>query len=55
MTDLAPADSLPYPCWIMKDLVFLLMHLLTTLAKIMGPDGARTVVVDSLLMKKQLW
>ena len=38
----------------MKDLFVLLMHLLTTLAKLMGPGGAKTVVADSLLMKQQL-
>jgi hypothetical protein len=38
----------------MKDLLMLLAHLLTTLAKLMGPGGARAVVTDSLLMKQQL-
>jgi hypothetical protein len=38
----------------MKDLIVLLMHLLTTLAKIMGPGGTKAVVADSLLMKQQL-
>jgi hypothetical protein len=38
----------------MKDLLILLAHLLTTLAKLMGPGGARAVVSDSLLMKQQL-
>ena len=38
----------------MKDLVVLLMHLMTTLAKLMGPGGARAIVADSLLMKQQL-
>jgi hypothetical protein len=38
----------------MKDLFVLLMHLLTTLAKLMGPGGAKAVVADSLLMKQQL-
>ena len=33
----------------MKDLIVLLMHLMTTLAKLMGPGGARAVVADSLL------
>ena len=32
----------------------LLMHLLTTLAKLLGPGGVRAVVADSLLMKQQL-
>jgi shikimate 5-dehydrogenase len=38
----------------MKDLIVLLMHLLTTLAKIMGPGGTKAVVADCLLMKQQL-
>ena len=38
----------------MKDLIILLMHLLATLAKIMGPGGAKAVVADSLLMQQQL-
>jgi len=38
----------------MKDLVFLLIHLLTTLAKLLGPGGAKSIVADSLLMKQQL-
>ena len=38
----------------MKDLFVLLMHLLTTLAKLMGPGGAKAIVADSLLMKQQL-
>ena len=38
----------------MKDLLLLLAHLLTTIAKLLGPGGARTVVADSLIMKQQL-
>ena len=38
----------------MKDLLLLLAHLLTTLAKLLGPGGARAIVADSLLMKPQL-
>ena len=33
----------------MKDLVFLLIHLLTTLAKLLGPGSAKSIVADSLL------
>ena len=32
----------------------MLAHLLTTLAKLLGPGGARAIVADSLLMKQQL-
>ena len=38
----------------MKDLVLVLIHLLTTLAKLLGPGGAKTIVADSLLMKQPL-
>ena len=38
----------------MKDLLVLLGHLLTTVAKLLGPGGAKTIVADSLLMKQQL-
>jgi hypothetical protein len=38
----------------MKDLLALPAHLLTTIAKLLGPGGARTVVADSPLMKQQL-
>ena len=38
----------------MKDLLVLLAHLLTTVAKLLGPGGARAVVADSLLIKQQL-
>lgn len=38
----------------MTDLPILIAHLLTTIAKLMGPGGARAVVADSLIMKQQL-
>ena len=38
----------------MKDLLILLAHLLTTIAKHLGPGGVKTIVADSLLMKQQL-
>jgi putative transposase len=38
----------------MKDLLILLLHLLTTIAKLLGPGGAKAVVADSMLMKQQL-
>ena len=38
----------------MKDLVFLLIHLVTTLAKLLGPGGTKAIIADSLLMKQQL-
>ena len=38
----------------MKALLLLLAHLLTTIAKLLGPSGAKAIVADSLLMKQQL-
>ena len=38
----------------MKDLLLMFAHLLTTLARLLGPGGARATVTDSLLMKQQL-
>ena len=38
----------------MKDLLMLLAHLLTTIARLLGSGGAKAVVADSLLMKQQL-
>jgi len=34
----------------MKDLLTLLFHLLITIAKLLGPGGAKAVVADSLLL-----
>ena len=38
----------------MKDIFKLIAHLLTSIATLLGPGGARAVVADSLLMKQQL-
>ena len=38
----------------MKDLLLIRAHLLTTLAKLLGPSGAKFIVPASLLMKHQL-
>ena len=38
----------------MKDLIYLLFHLLTTLAKLIRPGGSRTVIAENLLLKQQL-
>ena len=40
--------------WAMRDLVVLFLHLLTTLARLAGPGGARAVVAESVLVKQQL-
>ena len=38
----------------MKDLLILIAHRLTSIAKFLGPGGAKSVVADSLLMKQQV-
>jgi hypothetical protein len=38
----------------MKDVFILLGHLLTTIAKLLRPGGARAVAAESALMKQQL-
>jgi putative transposase len=37
----------------MRDLVILLFHLLVTVARLIGPGGARSVVAESLIVKHQ--
>ena len=38
----------------MRDLVILFIHLITTLARLASPRGARSVVAESVLVKHQL-
>lgn len=38
----------------MKDIFILLAHLLTTIAKLLGPGGAKAVIAENLLLKQQL-
>jgi transposase InsO family protein len=38
----------------MKDIVILIAHLLTTVAKLLGPGGARSIIAENLLLKQQL-
>ena len=38
----------------MKDIIYLLFHLLTTIAKLIRPGGSRTVIAENLLLKQQL-
>jgi hypothetical protein len=38
----------------MKDVIFLLFHLLTLLAKLLRPGGSRTLIAENLLLKQQL-
>lgn len=44
---------LPYPVPSRKDLFVRLAHVLTSIAKLLGPGGVKAVVADSLLMKQQ--
>ena len=38
----------------MRDLAVLFLHLLTTVVRLAGPGGARSVVAESVLVKQQL-
>lgn len=38
----------------MKDISYLLLHLLTTIAKLIRPGGGRAVIAENLLLKQQL-
>ena len=38
----------------MRDVIYLLFNLLTTLAKLIRPGGSRTVIAENLLLKQQL-
>jgi putative transposase len=38
----------------MKDVIYLLFHLLITLAKLLRPGGGRTVIAENLILKQQL-
>jgi len=38
----------------MRDLLILFVHVITTLARLMGPGGIRSVVAESVLVKQQL-
>jgi hypothetical protein len=37
-----------------RDLAVLVLHLLTTIARLAGPGGTRSVVAESVLLKQQL-
>lgn len=39
---------------VMRDLAILFIHLLVTIARLLGPGGVRSVVAESLLVKHQL-
>ena len=39
----------------MRDVIYLLLHLLTTLANLIRPGGGRAVITENLLLKQQLF
>jgi hypothetical protein len=41
-------------CSVMCDLAVLFIHLITTIVRLAGPGGARSVVAESVLVKQQL-
>src|SRR6516165_2203242 len=49
-----PQDSPSCYDSVMRDLVVLFIHLIATLARLLGPGGARSIVAESLLLKHQL-
>ena len=38
----------------MKDAIYLLFHLLTTVAKLLRAGGGKTIIAENLLLKQQL-
>lgn len=38
----------------MRSFLFLLIHFLTTLAKLLGPGGIKSVLAENLFIKQQL-
>ena len=46
--------QLALTCSRMKDVFILLIHLLTTAAKLLGPGGAKAIIAENLLLKQQL-
>ena len=50
----ATSSSLALHSISMKDVIFLLFHLLTTIAKLIQPGGNRAFIAENLLLKQQL-
>jgi len=46
--------QLTLTCSRMKDIFIPLVHLLTTVAKLLGPGGAKAIIAENLLLKQQL-
>lgn len=38
----------------MKNAIILVLHLLTTVARLLGPGGSRQIIAENLLLKHQL-
>jgi transposase InsO family protein len=38
----------------MKDVIYLLFHLFTTVAKVLRPSGGKTIIAENLILKRQL-
>jgi putative transposase len=38
----------------MRDVIYLLFHLLTTVAKLLRPGGGKTIIAENLILKQQL-
>jgi hypothetical protein len=38
----------------MKDVIFIIYHLLTTVAKLLRPGGSRAIIAENLLLKHML-
>jgi putative transposase len=38
----------------MRNVIYLLLHLLTALATLLQPGGSRTIIAENLLLKQQL-
>ena len=53
---LAPIPCVSRSCYNaeMRDLVILLVHVIVTLSRLLGPGGIRSVVAESVLVKQQL-
>ena len=47
-------DQMILPSGSMKDVIYLLLNLLTTLAKLLRPGGGRAVIAENLRLKQQL-
>jgi putative transposase len=54
ISPMIPQDSPPCYHSSMRNLAVLFIHLIATLARLLGPGGVRSIVAESLLLKHQL-